>query len=74
MATSWRDWYVKCYYFRKTDGKLHIKCQGVTDASCLCWEFDRKEDFLIQLDTFCCDKYEFCEVYQMLKKIYESED
>lgn len=74
MATQWRDWYVKCGYFKRTDKDMHIKCFGVSDASRLCWEFDKEEDFRIQFGVFCCDKFEFCEVYQMLKKIYESED
>ena len=29
---------------------------------------------LIQVKTFCCDKYKNCEVYQMLKQIYEDDD
>lgn len=36
--------------------------------------YDRQEDLLIQVKTFCCDKYKNCEVYQMLKQIYEGDD
>lgn len=73
MATNWYDHYAKCPYFKGTDSKLQIRCQGVADSSDLSWKFRRKDDLLIQLKTFCCDKYEYCEVYRMLESIYEEE-
>lgn len=48
-------------------------CQGVTDASILRWRFRRKQDFEIQQRTFCCDKFERCEVYEMLEKTFEED-
>ena len=74
MPTYWKDLYAKCPYFLRTDGKREIACQGVADSSDLSWKFHRKSDLEIQFDTFCCNKYAFCEVHTMLKKIYESEE
>ena len=74
MATKWYDFYAKCHYYKGTDSSRQITCQGVADSSDLCWKFKNKRDLLIQLKTFCCYKYEYCEVFQMLKKIYESEE
>lgn len=74
MPTKWQDYYANCYYYRNTDSRSQITCQGVADSSSIVWKFRTKADLQIQFRTFCCDKYKNCEVYQMLKKIYESEE
>ncbi len=74
MATNWFDHYAQCPYYRHCDGKKKVICQGVSDGSRLCWEFGNSEDLNIQVKVFCCDKYKNCEVYQMLKQIYEDDD
>lgn len=73
MPTYWKDFYAKCPFYLGTDGKKEIMCQGVADSSDLSWKFHKRFDLGIQFDTFCCDKYQYCEVFQMLNKIYESE-
>lgn len=74
MATVWYDHYAQCPYYRHSDCKKTLICQGVADTSTLCWKFDRTEDLLIQVKTFCCDRYKNCEVYQMLKGIYDDNE
>lgn len=76
MGTSWRDFYAQCpFYVHAGCGKsgYSITCHGVTDASRLVWRFRRKQDFEIQLRTFCCGKFERCEVCRMLNETFEEE-
>ena len=70
LATKWPDFYAECPFYRTVEGK-NIICQGVTQASSLVWKFRRREDFEIQINTFCSDHYRNCEVYRMLYKISE---
>lgn len=75
MATNWNDLYAQCPFYQRccTKGPWTITCQGVTDASNLQWRFRRKQDFEIQQRTFCYDKFERCEVYEMLEKTFEED-
>ena len=77
MGTNWLDSYVKCPYYRNANSENRITCDGVSDSSQLEWKFtdkkNSKADLSIQLKTFCCDRYQNCEVYQMLRQIYEEE-
>lgn len=73
MSTSWNDGYVKCPFYIRDDGCRCLTCQGVADSSKLLWRFQTKQDFKIQMDTFCCGKFSFCEVYRMLSAIYEED-
>lgn len=72
MATLWDDSYAKCPFFQRS-GIRKISCTGVFDGTRISWEFDKGEDKVIQIRTFCCDKYQNCEVYRMLESIYEEE-
>ncbi len=77
MATSWLDHYAKCPFYLRGDhekGRWTISCQGVTDASILQWRFRTKQDLEIQFKTFCCGKFERCEVYEMLGKTFEEDE
>lgn len=76
MATNWHDVYAQCPFYRRCciKGQWIITCQGVTDASNLQWRFRTKQDLEIQFRTFCCDKFERCEVYEMLKKTFEEDE
>lgn len=72
MATSWRSWYVKCPFYLR-DSKCKITCQGVADGNEIIMKFSAAQDFEIQMGTFCCDKYRNCEVYRMLRQLYEED-
>lgn len=72
MATDWKDYYAKCPFFLRS-GNKKISCNGVSDGTLLTWEFDRTEDKEIQMRVFCCDKYQNCEVYRMLREVCEEE-
>lgn len=74
VATVWYDHYAKCPYYRHSDCKHEVVCDGMIEKSKQIHRFDYTEDLLIQVKTFCCDKYKNCEVYGMLKQIYEDDD
>ena len=74
MATVWCDHYAKCPYYRHSDCKTKVICDGLCSGCSLILRYGKQEDLLIQVKTFCCDKYKYCEVYQMLKQIYEDDD
>lgn len=77
MATDWNGVKIKCPFLaaaEHTDRGGDIACEGVTPASKLHWEFDRKADYDIQLNVFCYGKYKNCEVYRMKCGIYGYED
>ena len=74
MATVWYDHYAGCPYYKRSDGKRDVICEGPCDDCDLILRKKNHDAFLIQVKTFCCDKYKNCEVYQMLKQIYEDDD
>ena len=77
MASNYLNPYVNCKYFKTADDSNRVTCRGPVERSSLIFRFDdnntKKQDLKIQMKTFCCDKFENCEIYQMLKKIYEEE-
>lgn len=72
--SSWYDQYAQCPYYHGTDVKTQITCDGVTDGCKLRWIFASRDHVKIQLKTFCCDRYKNCEVYQLLRQIYEDDE
>lgn len=71
MATRWKDLFAQCPFFRGTDGKKTITCQGVDGYSLLTWRFRGTGHCEIQFRVFCCGKYENCEVCRMLMEAEE---
>lgn len=43
------------------------------DDSCLALIYQERQDYRIQVSTYCCRHYEKCEVYRMLASKYEEE-
>lgn len=58
--------YVRCPFFRKDDGKTMIFCEGLMERNTITLRYDRKSDWRIQMETFCCCHYERCEVFRMV--------
>lgn len=67
---------VQCPFFKFDDGKQkRIVCEGIIDECSLALIYRRKRDYLKQLDAFCCERYKYCEIYQILMKAkYDEED
>lgn len=68
---------VRCSFFvNDKAGSICYKiiCEGITDRSTISWLFQDKEDYKIQMKTFCCDRYTNCELYRVLIEKEEYED
>ena len=63
----------RCPFYRK-DTLLTISCEGLVGDSSIVQNFGRREDALIQLRTFCCRRYENCEIYQAIMKAKYQEE
>ena len=71
MPTSRNDTRVLCpfYQYDETLKKArvrHIVCEGLVDGSTLVLNYKNKRDFMIQLNTFCCEHFCRCEIYRLL--------
>jgi len=62
---------IQCPFYKRHDGRHSVTCEGVMDGSLLILRFRRREDFLRQLEVFCCGRYGCCEVYRAAAEKYE---
>lgn len=62
---------VKCPFYKFDDGKRRITCEGIIEDSSLALIYHKKVDYETQIDVFCCEYYEKCEVYKLLMEKYE---
>jgi hypothetical protein len=72
MSTMFDDVEVRCPFFRSS-GKRKITCEGITDDCTTTLNFSSHEKRDIQCRVFCDDKYEYCEIYRMLREKYEDD-
>ena len=63
-----------CPFYRSDDGRNRIVCEGVIPDSQLTNYFKKKSDYRIQIEIFCCDRYENCEIYEAVNKKYKEGD
>ena len=71
---TYKKAYVRCPFYRYDDDKRKkISCEGIVDGSDITVTFGTKEDYLLHIDTFCCDHYKCCELYGLLLKKYEED-
>lgn len=72
MATkTWNKWYVRCPFFLNDNGKNMISCEGLCAHGKINLTFASKADYEIQLDTFCKDHFERCEIHRAVMMQYE---
>lgn len=64
---------VRCPFYQFDDGRRRITCEGLVDNSSLALIYRRKADYEAQINVFCCEYYERCEVYRMLMEKYEED-
>lgn len=62
---------VECPFYRWDDGKRRVACEGPVEKSILTLTFATAGDQRIQVDTFCCGRYQNCEISRMLTELYE---
>ena len=68
---SYKQVDVRCPFYRSDDSKNHITCEGLVYNSTLTLNYRKVCDYRQQLEIFCCENYEKCEVYRMLMEKYE---
>ena len=71
---SYKQIEVKCPFYKYDDGKRRITCEGIIDDSSLALIYHNKHDYAVQIDTFCCEHYQKCEIYRMLMDKYDEEE
>ena len=71
---SYLQAYVRCPFYKFDDGKRRISCEGLIDESSIALNYGRQEDFLIQMQTFCCEHYEKCEIHCLLQSLKYDDD
>ena len=79
MPTSRADTRVICPFYKYDENSdksktYRVTCEGIVEKSTLIFSFRRKRDFQIQLETFCCEHYDRCEIYRMLMQKYEEDN
>ena len=78
MPTSRTDTRVKCPFYQYDECRgnrtRRIVCEGLVEGSTLVLNYKYKRDFRTQLDTFCCEYFDRCEVYRMLMQKYEEDN
>ena len=65
--------HVLCPYYKNDDGRTRIVCEGLVDNSSISLSYRWKNDFQIQMQTFCCEHFKNCEVYRMLQELNGAE-
>lgn len=69
---SYKQIHVQCPFYQYDDAiKKRIVCEGIMDDCNISLTFKEKKDHTIQLESFCCARYEKCELYGLIAKKYE---
>ena len=68
---SYRQVFVRCPFYKWDDGKKRITCEGIVETSSIALIYHNKADYELQLNTFCCEHYDRCEIYRLLAEKYE---
>ena len=71
MATSWNAFYVGCPFYKSDDSHRRIVCEGICDRCSVELTFQCEQDFKIQMETFCKNHFQRCEVYRVAMVKYE---
>ena len=57
---------VRCPFYKGDEHRRRIICEGIVDRSTISLSFGSSKDFSVQANTFCCNRYQNCEIYMML--------
>ena len=75
MSPSYRQVYVQCPFYVTDDGKQRITCEGFGTSRSLTQVYRFKAEYERQMESFCCENYQCCEVYRVLMKSkYDKEE
>jgi hypothetical protein len=68
---SYKQIFVRCPFYKRDDGKYRIACEGIVENSSIELTYQFEKLYRMQMDTFCCQHYQKCEIYRMLMEKYE---
>ena len=58
---------IKCPFYRSMDRKQKkIVCEGLEDQSNVTLGYRRPDAWRRQMGTFCCGRYQACEIYRAI--------
>lgn len=67
MSGSYWDAVVRCPFFRNAERRQgKIRCEGLTEKSNVVLQYHQRQQMDVQIHTFCCDRYENCEIYHAI--------
>lgn len=70
MSGSYAQVNVRCPFYRRDDGKLCVKCEGVDGESGLTLRFAQKSRWERYMGNYCCGDYETCPLYKAVEQKY----
>lgn len=58
---------IRCPFYRDMERQgQKIICEGLEDRSSIILAYRKKQMWMRQMNTFCCGRYEACEIYQAI--------
>ncbi len=70
MPSVYEDVDAKCPFYKRSN-KNSISCEGIVSNSSLTIGYVSPKEKATQKRVFCNDRYQNCEIYQMLMQKYE---
>ena len=65
--------FVRCPFNKRDDGKRTIVCEGIVEDSSVSLTYRYDSLYKKQMEVFCCDNYQKCEVHSMLMEKYKDQ-
>lgn len=71
---SYRQVYVVCPYYVTDNGRDRIVCEGLTPGGQNQTFYQKRQDYALQMELFCCGDYWRCEICAALDAKYREEE
>ena len=70
MPNQYKDVYVQCPFYKRQTS-VGISCEGLTDDMVISLHFSTSENKKKQMQCFCENRYNNCEIYRIVEKKYD---
>ena len=71
---SYRQVYVVCPYYVTDNGRDRIVCEGLTPGGQNQTFYQKRQDYALQMELFCCGDYWRCEICAALDVKYREDE
>lgn len=68
------DLKVRCPFWKRAKRPREIRCEGLEDGMTIALRFNNEQNFIRHGTTFCCGRYEACEIYRAIVEAKYAED